>query len=100
MIKKGLYLYKKPLRLGGMAPLYCLPKKNYSVVDVSVVTGVVSAFTIVSAGLTGGFPVEGSITELSEETSVDSSLAVLLHAKNPKELIAKRISNFFINKAI
>ena len=85
---------KKPLRRNGMAPLYCLPNKNYSLIaDVSVAAEVVSRLTIVSVGLTGGLPKVGSTTVVSELPS--PSLA-LLHAINPKELIANKINNFFI----
>lgn len=84
-----------------MAPLYCLPNKNYNLIaDESSIAVVVSRLTIVSVGLTGGFPKVGSTTLLSEPVPVESefpspSLA-LLQATKPKELIANKINNFFI----
>lgn len=96
---------KKPLRRGGMAPLYCLPNKNYSLIATeSVETAVVSRLTMVSVGFTGGFPKVGSTTVVSELVPVESELPspslALLQATNPKELIENKINNFFIQKKV
>jgi len=84
-----------------MAPLYCLPNKNYNLIaDESAAAEVVSRFTIVSVGLTGGLPKVGSTELESALTLVESELpspsAALLQATNPKELIANKMNNFFI----
>jgi hypothetical protein len=88
-----------------MAPLYCLPNKNYNlIVDESEGAAVVSRLTIVSVGLTGGFPKVGSTAVVSALTFVESELPspsdALLQATNPKELIANNINNFFIQNEV